>query len=154
MSTEFKAVTNFLRSISTAAKIMADALEQAEKDLGVSTAVVKGTPLIENTNAKTGRCPPAEWITKNSHLDLSYADLVAVYNKETDTTELDAAEQNDLAKDAAEAGSEKKLLDGINIAEVLVQHGCVPQFAGILPVMYNKEIEVRNLEKMVGGSEH
>jgi hypothetical protein len=115
MSVEFKAVTNFLRSVATAAKVMADALEQAEKDL----AGAKGGPAVLLTEPLKG---------------------------------LSGAEQDDLAKDAAEFGSEKRFLDGMDVSKILVKHGCPPIWGGMSLSKYQdellkKEIEIRELEK-------
>ncbi len=173
MSVEFKAATNFLRSVATAAKVMADALEQAEKDLAAATAVAnakgefwrlpgaKGSPLsgtekndatkvktpakskeqmfddamnayknsrgdnLLNGGTKTGRCPPEAWISENACLGLSYADLVAMYNKETDSTELSGAEQNDLGKNAAEVGVSTMILTDANAISKPSSSWCV-----------------------------
>lgn len=119
MSVDFKAAADFLKSIATAAKVMADALEKAEKELG-STPVAAAAP-------KT------------------------LVNKQFNSAEdVSGAEQNGLGKDAAEFGSEKKFLDGMNVSQILLDHGCSPIWGGMPPAEYKeerlkKEIEIRNL---------
>ncbi len=162
MSVDFKAAADFLKSIATAAKVMADALEKAEKGLG-STPVATPAPAAPKTlvnseqstppkpSSGSDRCPPTEWVAKHQCLGLAYSDLVAMYNKQFNPAEdVSGAEQNGLGKDAAEFGSEKKFLDGMNVSQILLDHGCSPIWGGMPPAEYKeerlkKEIEIRNL---------
>ena len=90
MSVEFKAATNFLRSIATAAKVMADALEQAEKDLAAATAVA-------NAKGEFWRLPGA----KGSPAVLPGESLKG----------LSGAEQNDAMKVKTPTKSKEQMFD-------------------------------------------
>ncbi len=153
MSVEFKAATNFLRSIATAANVMADALEQVEKDLGSATAAAaaKGDfsrlPGAKEAEPSTTskKCPPQEWLVKNSHLGLSYSDLIAVYNKES-LLDVSGAEPTSLATEAAEYGSTATFLDGVDKEKVL--SGRVPvQGAGITDFSFKERQLAREMKE-------
>lgn len=136
MSVEFTAATNFLRSIATAAKVMADALEQTEKDLCAAKAAAnahgefsrlpgaKGSPTtLEGTDTAC-----IQWIRKNARPGSSWDQALADYivykdgaalrpepkgpSKAGDPLkDLSGAEQEGLAKNAAEYETKDRLLD-------------------------------------------
>jgi hypothetical protein len=157
MSVEFKAATNFLRSIATAAKVMADALEQVEKDLGSKPVKKEEVPTImpeakvmpwaqrAEPSTTSKKCPPQEWLVKNSCLGLSYSDLVAIYNKES-LLDVSCAEPTSLATEAAEYGSTATFLDGVDKEKILSGRVPIPG-AGITDFSFKERQLAREMKE-------
>ena len=134
MSVEFKAATNFLRSIATAAKVMADALEQVEKDLGSATAAAPLQKEEVPTIMPEAKVVPPILTWAQSRI------------RPTPNSDVSGAEQTSLATEAAEYGSTATFLDGVDKEKIL--SGRVPvQGAGITDFSFKERQLAREMKE-------